>query len=244
MNTGAAGACRWQRLPSKDGAVALWRIDLRHAVPAAASAELSQDEHARARRFRGGALARRYLGAHWALRRLLAQRTGRAPQDLQFDIGAHGKPRLRGGGPAFSLSRRGDVALVGVVEDDGPVQIGVDIELLDAAGDPLALAEQVFSVRERELLAAQPQAARHEAFLLGWTRKEACLKAIGCGLTLPPRGVDTGLTTEVHALRLHTDAGTFEVQVESLADPGGGPGPEVVISWARSLRPDLRSSRT
>jgi 4'-phosphopantetheinyl transferase len=242
MNAGAAGACRWQRLPST-GAAALWRIDLRQGPPDAALAELSQDERARAKRFRGDALARRYLSAHWALRRLLAEFTGRAPQDLQFDIGAHGKPQLRGEGPAFSLSRRGDVAVVGVLDDDRAAQVGVDVELLESMGDPLALAESVFSATERDALAAQPHASRQQAFLLGWTRKEACLKAIGCGLAFAPQGVRTGLTTEARALCLQTDAGTFELQVESLTDPGGGSVPAVVISWARSLRPDLRSSR-
>jgi 4'-phosphopantetheinyl transferase len=245
MSAGAAR--RWQRLaPTSDRAPALWRIDLRLPLPEAALADLSSDELARARRLRGGALARRYLGAHWALRCLIAEPAGRAPSALAFETGRHGKPRLRGGeGPGFSLSRRGDVAVLAIGEARAEIGVDVELDLLD--GDPLALAEDVFTSSERRVLAGLASVDRPAAFLRGWTRKEACLKALGCGLTLDPRQVEVGLGgpgSDSLRLRLPVGADGADVELASLDLGAGDEGSTtIVISWARWERPDLRSSR-
>jgi 4'-phosphopantetheinyl transferase len=222
----------------EDASLQLWRIDLRRDLPAEALQALSGAEHARASRLRGEELARRYRHAHAALRLLLAERLAVAPRDLAFAVGSHGKPWL----PAyprvsFSLSRRGDVAVVAIGR--GPA-VGVDVELPDARLDALALAQGVCSPSERAALAALPPAERATVFLRAWTRKEACLKAIGCGLTLPPETVEVGLERTLRTLLVRTDAGRFELRVQTL---DAGAGDATVISWAESRAQDLRSSR-
>ena len=170
--------------------VRLWLVDLDGAAAQAADAWLSPSERQRAARFVFPRDAQRYRAAHVALRQLLWQHAGLAP-GAEFELGAHGKPRL--GGPAasgFSLSHSGEQALIAIARDDC---IGVDIEVLRPVGDALALAEQNFSGAELEALRRVPGGDRLRAFLTGWTRKEACLKAVGWGLSIAPASVDVGL---------------------------------------------------
>ena len=57
----------------------------------------------------------------------------------------------------------------------------------------LAIAGCFFSARERALLARLDGAKRARAFFRAWTRKEAWLKATGCGLPFGPEHVDVTL---------------------------------------------------
>jgi len=59
----------------------------------------------------------------------------------------------------------------------------VDIELLRPVPDVESLARLVFSDVERRELELAPDPV--SAFLNGWTRKEAYVKALGLGLTAP-----------------------------------------------------------
>ncbi|MFP5020614.1 4'-phosphopantetheinyl transferase family protein [Pseudonocardia phyllosphaerae] len=88
----------------------------------------------------------------------------------------HGKPRVAGGGPEFSLTHSGQ--LVGVAVSDEPV--GLDVEQHRPLSALDGLAEHVLS--RAELAAGVPAPAD---FLVTWTRKEALLKATGEGLSSP-----------------------------------------------------------
>jgi 4'-phosphopantetheinyl transferase len=199
------------------GSVGLWRVDLGQAPGEAAVATLSAAEQTRAVRFVFERDRRRYLAAHVALRRLLAEATGIAASDLVFDEGPFGKPYLPGpAAPSFNLSHSGDVALIGI----GPpgVEIGVDVEVPRTMSDALELAERHFAPAEIDTLRSTPPAQRDQAFLCGWTRKEACLKAIGSGLSIAPHTFDAGLAPAARAVAIATPAGSAVVNVISLPD--------------------------
>jgi 4'-phosphopantetheinyl transferase len=66
----------------------------------------------------------------------------------------------------------------------------VDLELVEPIGEVRALARAVLSPRELSHLDALPEPQRLRAFYDAWTRKEAFLKALGCGLNRPPDGVE------------------------------------------------------
>ncbi len=183
-------------LPTQhDHGIALWLIALdahtRRALPVA---ELSLAEQARASRFHFERDARRYQASHAALRLILGQVTGASPSTLQFCEGSHGKPYLKDTpGLHFNMSHSDDWALIGV-SMLGP--IGIDIEVMTPMDDTDLLAQKNFSAAEYAAFKKTPPDQRLASFLRCWTRKEACLKALGSGLSIEPHefeaGVDTG----------------------------------------------------
>lgn len=179
-----------QRLPDPWEGCALWRIDLGIAPAPSELASLDAQERARAARFVFEDDRRRYQAAHAAMRALLAQAAGGAePSTLRFVHNAFGKPSLADApGCHFSLSHSGDAALL-AIDPAGPV--GVDLEIERAMDDIDAMAQAHFTDAERSALHGAPREARARTFLRTWTRKEACLKAIGTGLSVDPRQLET-----------------------------------------------------
>lgn len=164
--------------------VAVWRVPLdpASAPDAGALAELSREERARADLFAADELRNRWLGAHVALRRILARALDVAPTAIVYRTAEVGKPYVAA--PAgrmleFNFSDSGDLALV-AVSRCGPV--GVDVERCRPERDLLTLAESFFAAEERTALRALPEAERAAAFYRIWARKEAFIKAVGLGL--------------------------------------------------------------
>lgn len=113
---------------------------------------------------------------------LLAAYLGCSPDDVRFEAGEYGRPRLAGadaGGLHFNWSHSGDEALFAVARGIEP---GVDLERLRPRPRALMIAERYFSHEEAAALAALAPARRDAAFLQLWTAKEAVLKATGRGL--------------------------------------------------------------
>lgn len=126
-------------------------------------------------------VARRRIVARVALRVALADALSRPPQELEIEAGAHGKPALADNDPGvhFNLARSGDCCLI-AISAVGPV--GVDVEQVRPVPDLERIAESRFTPAETRAIAATAHSQRLGAFLNCWTRKEAYLKAIGCGL--------------------------------------------------------------
>ena len=157
----------------------LWRLDGAETAPEALAQHLDPAERARAARFARPGLAARYIAARGRMREILGRWTGTAPRALRFAEGAHGKPALPGG-PHFNLSHSGDLAALAVCASH---EVGVDIETRRPVES--AVAERFFSPAERAALSALPAAAWEAGFFNAWTRKEAVIKALGLGLSLP-----------------------------------------------------------
>jgi 4'-phosphopantetheinyl transferase len=172
----------------------------------------------RAARFVRATDRRRYLASHAALRRLLGAHD-------RWAQGRYGKPALAAPPPHFNLSRRDGVALIGISTTH---ELGVDIETLRAVDDAQALAELHFTPSEREGVASQGGTAKERAFLLGWTRKEACLKATGCGLSLPPSSFECGVQAVPARVCVATPQRRWDLLVHSPDCGNAG----VVASWA------------
>jgi 4'-phosphopantetheinyl transferase len=198
----------------------LWLVSLAVDAPLEGEALLDDQERERAARFAFERDRHRYVRAHVALRHVLGLRTGRPPGSLRFEAGAFGKPRLRDAPRcAFSLSHSGDQALVALAAGG---EIGVDLEAQSRSlRDVDALARQCLSERERFHFDATPEAERELAFLRAWTRKEACLKALGTGLQVEPSSFDTGLDACERRVRITTLEGVADVVVHSLAPMPG-----------------------
>ena len=191
--------------------VHVWSIDLN--APAAACAQcLDPRETERARRFVRADDARRYQRAHVALRAIVATYLGCEPAQVSLVEEAQGKPRVIGPrvGLHFNLSHSKDLALLALGATN---ELGVDVEAVRADLPGADLAAAVLDARELEQLAEWPGGAQAGPFVTCWTRKEACLKALGLGLNLEPRTLHAGL--EPNPMRMRV--GPRELELVSLS---------------------------
>jgi len=163
--------------------VRLWSLQLTapDGVVEQLHATLSTDERERAARFRFPYLRTRFVIARSALRALLGVALDVAPAAVVFRYGAAGKPAVAGG-PEFNLSHSGDVALFAL---HPRTPLGVDVERLRVIADLEQIATRFFAPAETADLLALDPAERGSAFLRCWTRKEAFVKALGDGLSIP-----------------------------------------------------------
>lgn len=212
-------------LPSPDTpGIALWlaALDAPSSDPGDPdqTASLSEVEKAKANRFHFERDARRYRASHTALRQLLAQATGQRAQEVAWVEGPFGKPRLPGAGqPHFNMSHSGEWALIGICAD---APIGVDIEVPRDMNDLEALAQRNFSAAEFNALRTVDPAQRLQAFLRCWTRKEACLKALGSGLSIEPAVFEAGIEAAPRFTTIEVGHRACGMEVHSLALPFHG----------------------
>ena len=176
-----------QRLPLTVDAVHIWQVNLHISLDSAArfTATLAPDERARAARFRFPEHRERFIAAHGALRDILSRYLNLPADQLAFSITQHGKPTLADPDHAwlqFNLSHSGDLALIALTRDR---PIGIDVEQMIPPDNYPRLVEQFFSANENAAFRALPESKRAAAFFAGWTRKEAYVKALGTGVSLP-----------------------------------------------------------
>ena len=182
--------------PLLPGHVHLWRYSLDRS-PAELdhwTAELSEDERNRAARFVFPELRQRFTAGRGLLRTILSGYLDIPPAEIQFSYNGYGKPDLcglaAGIGLNFNLSHSAGLAVLGVCLGR---RIGVDVEAIRDNVKCEELAERFFSRREVADLFSLPSAERREAFFRCWTRKEAYIKAVGRGLSLPLESFDVSL---------------------------------------------------
>jgi 4'-phosphopantetheinyl transferase len=215
--------------PTQD--IQLWLVDLASYPWQDVQTWLSAEESQKALRFRFEHDRRRYRASHCAVRELLSSLVERSPQSLEFRSSCHGKPQLVS--PAnlvdqsarFNLSHSGDLALFGLATK---FEVGVDIEQMRAIGDIEQMAEQHFTESEQHALFALPPPQRSRTFLRGWTRKEACLKALGCGLALGTHTIETGLGGNSTVVVLNGPSGTINIHLSSI---DVGPDALAAVAW-------------
>jgi 4'-phosphopantetheinyl transferase len=168
-------------------AVHVWRAPLRHPPHRLARfrATLGPEERAQADRFRFDIHRERFVAGRGIQRDILARYLAMDPAALRFRATAHGKPVLDL--PAepdlhFNVSNAGDLALYALCQGR---ELGVDLEEERPMDDALAIAERFFSAPENAVFAALASEEREAAFFRCWTRKEAFVKAVGEGLSMP-----------------------------------------------------------
>jgi 4'-phosphopantetheinyl transferase len=152
---------------------------------------LSSDERRRAARIRAFSDRQDYVATHVAMRQLLAKQLGRQPDALKFDTGAYGKPRLIGCQLEFNLCHSGGLSGLAISSRHGAV--GLDCEQCVPPPDIVAVAEQFCTSKEVRLIRGLRRNRAVEVFFDAWTRKEAVLKAAGCGLSVDPRTIDVAV---------------------------------------------------
>lgn len=162
------------------------------------SSWLDDGERARADRFHFEVHRDRYVAAHGQLRGLLGRYAGVPPEELRFEQEERGKPRLaaaftsgmQSGDLFFNLSHSADEGLLAITR---VAPLGADIEVQRDLADLETLATSHFTRSEMDELHSLPQARRHDGFFAAWTRKEAYVKALGAGLSVPLDGFEVTL---------------------------------------------------
>ncbi|NWH06203.1 4'-phosphopantetheinyl transferase family protein [Desulfobacter latus] len=116
------------------------------------------------------------------VRYLIAEVTRQEPQSLCFSTNEHGKPFLVGFPKIhFNLSHSHGAAVCALCRN---AAVGVDVEDLGRHTD-LSIADRFFSSFEAALVSKAPGAEKRKLFFDIWTLKEAYIKAVGKGLSIP-----------------------------------------------------------
>ncbi|ULH14297.1 4'-phosphopantetheinyl transferase superfamily protein (plasmid) [Deinococcus sp. KNUC1210] len=220
--------------------VRVWRCQLA-ALTTARSAYrcLSPQEHARAARLIDLQSRHLFLAAALMKRQVLAPLLGLSPAEVQFGAGPHGKPLIA---PAqnphdlrFNLSHSGTVALLAVARGR---EVGTDVERVREL-QWRGVAAQVYTRAERGVLERLPAAAQQAAFFQLWTAKEAYLKALGCGFSLPPEHVSLGIQGREVCVEQAAPHDTARWQGRLLSVQDGYQAALVVQAAAAPLTPEL-----
>ena len=212
-------------LPSDQAHV--WRasLDLPSRGIQSLFATLSDDERARAERFRSPRHGRRSIASRGLLRLLLSHYLGMDASEIRFRYNREGKPALAdaelASGLRFNVAHSQDLALLAFSRER---ELGVDLERVDAGVASERIPEHFFSPRECAALRALPVEQQPEAFFACWTRKEAYLKAKGKGLAIRLDQFEVSLAPGEPAALLRTAEGSRETRRWSLHRLSPGPG--------------------
>jgi 4'-phosphopantetheinyl transferase len=168
--------------------VHVWRVPLDWPPTRirALNAVLSIDEKQKADRYHFAVDRARHVVGRGVLRTILAQCMRTDAERLCFEYSAFGKPRLAAGSTEiplqFNVSHSGELVLIVLTMGRA---VGIDVERMRTDLEVERIAASFFSPQERLALQSLPAQLRFQAFFDCWTRKEAYIKAVGEGLTLP-----------------------------------------------------------
>lgn len=176
----------------------VWRLAVHAAPIAQLRALLSHDERERAARFAFDADRDQFIAVRGSLRRLLGDYLEQSPQQIRFAYGTEGKPRVEPRDRndrelCFNVSHSGDA---GVLAFRMAHEVGIDVEFRDRRLDVEELARRSFSPLEQHSMNAVSPDERTGRFFDIWTAKEACIKALGGGLSIPLQEFSVDVATD------------------------------------------------
>lgn len=197
--------------------VHVWSAHKPPTLPPEFFERLSQAERARANSLRFLEHHLAYVFAHAMLRDVLSRYLHCRPEDVCLLENPFGKPSVSKAWVdttlEFSMSHAGDLTIVALCHGR---RIGIDAEEVRPIADLLSIANSHFTPEECEFLRRQLPSNREREFLRCWTRKEAYVKALGAGLSIPLNSFDSLVSRESSTVILKnvsnlTDAGLWLV---------------------------------
>ena len=191
--------------------VHLWRADLGPGSDMVRRmwSVLNEDEQDRAKRYVFERDRTQFVMARGILRQLLARYLRCSAEDIEFSVGRMGKPSIRGNPELrFSLSHSLGMVLYALSKNR---ELGVDLERQRTEFSIRDIVENYFSAREKAEFLGLDRNAQKLAFYVGWTRKEAYLKARGEGLHMKLDAFDVSVDPGRPALLRSDDAARWEV---------------------------------
>jgi 4'-phosphopantetheinyl transferase len=145
---------------------------------------LSPDETERVARFRFPIHKQRFIAFRYLLRQILSLYVKTLPQEIQFAYTPYKKPYLLNPSHSpfqFNLAHSDDMAIYAITLN---YDVGIDIEKMRPTYNQL-VAQRFFNEKENHLLMQLPTKEKMAGFYRVWSRKEALIKAVGKGLSLP-----------------------------------------------------------
>ena len=115
-------------------------------------------------------------------------------------------------------------------------EIGVDVEYRRRMADIEAIARRFFAPAEVAELMALAESDRPEGFFNCWTRKEAYIKAVGDGLSVPLNSFRTTLQPGVSARMVELDGSASAAERWRLDAFTPAPGYSGAIAYCDRLR--------
>ena len=164
----------------------------------ACEAALTDDERARARRFKFDVHRNRFLRSRAFLRTTIARYCQTEAERLELELEDNGKPFVKNAPVAFNLSHSADVAVLGVARMS---EIGVDVECFDRSIEFIDIAKRYYAPSEVARLKKLDRPGQRDLFFRLWTSKEAAMKATGEGLRIDPRTIEVKLTDTLRPAR-------------------------------------------
>ncbi len=202
---------KWRNPPSKLNLgrheIHVWRADLNVTKQLLKKLKdtLQKVETDRANRFHFEKDRHHFIAARGALRVILGNYLNIQPRNLNFTYNTHGKPRIANeldqNHVNFNLSHSHGIALYAVTLGR---EVGIDIERVRTNLSFEKIAKRFFSPLEFQTLMALPLSERVAGFFNCWTRKEAYIKAIGEGLSIPLDQFDVTLNPNDEAKIIST----------------------------------------
>jgi 4'-phosphopantetheinyl transferase len=169
--------------------VHVWRLDLENLSPNTINfcyQLLSQDEKYRAERFYFKDDRDRFINTRAFLRYLLGSYTDFEPSMIEFSYNYYGKPSLSSKTKKspihFNLTHSKDIVLYAFSFN---YLLGIDIEYIRHDIQWKEIADSLFSENENSIIENIDPKLQIEVFYQCWTRKEAFLKGLGLGLSIP-----------------------------------------------------------
>jgi len=157
---------------------------------------LSTEEQARASKFHFFEDQCKFIKSRALLRSILSFYVKKDAKDLDIQYTDSGKPFLIDSGTSqiqFNLTHSKNLVVVAVTRY---FELGVDVETASRLKTDFRCVDQFLTLEERVLFEKAAECRKMEAFLNGWTRKEAFLKAIGCGLSKSPLEIEVTFLPE------------------------------------------------
>jgi 4'-phosphopantetheinyl transferase len=177
---------------------------------------LAKDEIDRALRFRFRHLRDSFVLVRGFLRHLLGQYLDLNPANICFSYGDKGKPTLCSESTLqFNLTHSNGIAAIALTSD---CQIGIDLEHMRRMHDMQQLADRYFCAEEAAEIMSLPPNDRERAFFRCWTRKEAYIKAIGDGLSIPLDSFRVTVQHDADARLIHAEGDSGAAKTWTLHD--------------------------
>ena len=146
-----------------------------------------------------------YLVSQGALRILLSEYLGVAPDLLKIGRKVKGKPySIDDPSLHFNVSNSGQFVTIAFSYDG---EVGIDIEKIRPLPDLNEMINSNFSEKEKKFINSKPE-ERLSRFYRFWTIKESYLKAIGEGMRLSPDSLEFSIDED--RIKLLSVKGVFE----------------------------------